>query len=52
MLFDLIQLLSRPEEYVCSWRGGELYIEPVAATVASAENYSHAAEETIERRAA
>ena len=52
MLFDLIQLLSRPEEYVCSWRGDELYIEPIATVVASAENNSHAAEATVERRAA
>ena len=47
MLFDLIQLLSQPEEYVCNWRDGELYIEPVAVSVASVENNKQAAEETI-----
>jgi len=31
MLFNLIDLLTRPEEYVCVWRDGELYVEPVAA---------------------
>ena len=30
MLFSLIDVLTRPEEYVCAWRDGELYIEPVA----------------------
>jgi hypothetical protein len=29
MLFDLIDLLTRPEAYVCMWRDGELYVEPV-----------------------
>ena len=52
MLFDLIQLLSQPEEYVCNWRDGELYIEPVEASVATVENSNQTAEETIERRAA
>jgi hypothetical protein len=32
MLFNLIDLLKQPEEYVCGWRDGELYVEPVAAT--------------------
>ena len=47
MLFDLIQLFLRPEEYVFNWRDGELYIEPVETS----ENNKQA-EETIERRAA
>jgi hypothetical protein len=32
MLFNLIDLLTLPEQYVCVWRDGELYVEPVAAT--------------------
>ncbi len=34
MLFDLIDLLMRPEAYVCMWRDGELYVEPIAQNVA------------------
>jgi hypothetical protein len=34
MLFNLIDLLTLPEQYVCVWRDGELYVEPVAATCA------------------
>ena len=30
MLFDLIDLVSNAEDYVCTWRNGELYIQPVA----------------------
>jgi len=33
MLFNLIDVLAQAEEYVCVWRDGELYVEPVAATV-------------------
>ncbi len=29
MLFNLVDPLMRPEAYVCLWRDGELYIEPV-----------------------
>jgi hypothetical protein len=29
MLFNLVDPLTRPEAYVCTWRGGELYIEPI-----------------------
>jgi hypothetical protein len=29
MLSDLIDLVSNSEDYVCAWRNGELYIEPV-----------------------
>ena len=47
MLFDLIQLLSQPEQYVCNWRDTELYIEPVEVSVASVENNNQPAEETI-----
>ncbi len=35
MLFNLIDLLAQPEKYVCAWRDGELYVEPVAATCAT-----------------
>ena len=34
MLFDLIDLLMRPEAYVCTWRDGELYVEPIGQDVA------------------
>ena len=36
MLFDLIDLLMRPDAYVCTWRDGELFVEPVPATSAAA----------------
>ena len=29
MLTDLIDLVSNTQDYVCTWRNGELYIEPV-----------------------
>lgn len=32
MLFDLIDLLMRPEAYVCVWRDGELFVEPILTT--------------------
>ncbi len=35
MLFDLIDLLMRPDAYVCTWRDGELFVEPVPATSAA-----------------
>lgn len=35
MLFDLFDLLMRPDAYVCVWRDGELYVEPVAPDVAA-----------------
>jgi hypothetical protein len=35
MLFSLIDVLTRPEEYVCVWRDGELYVEPVPAIPAA-----------------
>ena len=28
MLFDLIDLLSNSNDFVCAWRNGEFYIEP------------------------
>ncbi len=31
MLPDIADLLTQPLAYVCAWRDGELYIEPVAA---------------------
>jgi len=34
MLFDLIDLLMRPDAYVCVWRDGELFVEPVPITPA------------------
>ena len=36
MLFDLIDLLERPDAYVCASRNGELFIEPVAAASSAA----------------
>ena len=47
MLFDLLQLLSQPEEYVCNWRDGELYIEPVDVSAASVENNDQAVSGTV-----
>ncbi len=51
MLFDLFDLLMRPEEYVCVWRDGELYVEPieqeVAASTESTEQTSKDADEPI-----
>ena len=29
MLFNLVDPLVSPDAYVCQWRNGELYIEPV-----------------------
>ncbi len=29
MLFNLVDPLTRPEAYVCTWRDGELYIQPM-----------------------
>ncbi len=37
MLSHLIEMLIQPESYVCEWRGGELYIEPIAVAVDPAE---------------
>ena len=31
MLVDLIDLLMRPDAYVCMWRDGGLFVEPVPA---------------------
>lgn len=31
MLFSLVDPLTRPEAYVCTWRDGELYIEPIVS---------------------
>ncbi|MCK5711658.1 MAG: hypothetical protein KAI25_02985 [Hyphomicrobiaceae bacterium] len=53
MLFNLIDLLTRPEEYVCVWRDGELYVEPVAATSATnIESTQQTSKEADERIAA
>jgi len=30
MLSNLIDFLAQPNDYVCVWRDGELYIEPAA----------------------
>ena len=35
MLFSLIDLLTRPEESVCVWRDGELFVEPIPAISAA-----------------
>jgi hypothetical protein len=37
MLSDLIDLVSNSGDYVCTWRNGELYIEPVPAQVVTEE---------------
>jgi len=53
MLFNLFDLLTRPEEYVCVWRDGQLYVEPVAATSAtSIESTQQTSKEADERIAA
>lgn len=31
MLTEIVFLLSSPEQYVCCYRDGEIYIEPVIA---------------------
>ncbi len=31
MLLDIVDLLTQPLAYVCTWRDGELFIEPAAA---------------------
>lgn len=36
MLFDLIDLLERTDAYVCVWRDGELFIEPVPTACSAA----------------
>jgi hypothetical protein len=33
MMIDLIDLLSNTNDFVCTWRNGELYIEPVSPPV-------------------
>jgi hypothetical protein len=33
MLCSLIDLLKQPDDYVCVWRDGEIYIEPLAASL-------------------
>jgi len=40
MLFDLLDLLMRPEAYVCVWRDGELYVEPLTEIIAEAAESS------------
>ncbi len=53
MLFSLIDLPTRPEEYVRVWRDGELYVEPVAATSATnIESTQQTSKEADERIAA
>jgi hypothetical protein len=34
MLYDLLDLLMRPEAYAYVWRDGELYVEPLTDTLA------------------
>jgi hypothetical protein len=36
MLFDIAEVFAEPQDYVCIWRDGELYIEPLAAMSATA----------------
>ncbi len=52
MLFDLIQLLLAPDNYVCCWRDGELFIESVEASAATVASEIKTAEKTVERKAA
>jgi hypothetical protein len=53
MLFNLFDLLTRPEEYVCVWRDCELYVKPVAATSATnIESTQQTSKEADERIAA
>jgi hypothetical protein len=33
MLFDLFELLGKPEDYVCYWSNGELYIKPATGVL-------------------
>ena len=51
MLFDLFDLLMRPDAYVCMWRDGVLFVEPVpansAVTTESAEQTSKEADGPI-----
>ncbi len=35
MLLDIADLFLDPEAYVCVWRDGELYVEPLATLTAS-----------------
>jgi hypothetical protein len=37
MLFDLIDLLSNSNGFVCAWRNGEFYIEPVTPAQVNAD---------------
>jgi hypothetical protein len=34
---ELIGLVANVEDYVCTWRDGELYIEPVPAQASTPE---------------
>ncbi len=52
MPLDLIQLLLAPDEYVCCWRDGELFIERVEAPVAAFESDIPTSEVAPERKAA
>jgi hypothetical protein len=36
MLSAIVDLLVEPEAYVCVWRDGELFIEPIVASSADA----------------
>ena len=36
MLLDLMEFANSPEDYVCTWRNGELSIEPVKRASAQA----------------
>jgi hypothetical protein len=40
MLFDLIDLLERPDAYVCAWRNGELFVDPVPAASSATTGYT------------
>jgi hypothetical protein len=36
MLLDLMEFVNSPEEFVCTWCNGELFIEPIKPVSAQA----------------
>lgn len=46
MLSNLVDFLAQPNDYICVWRDGELYIEPAAPFLnTAAEGTEEAANE-------
>lgn len=35
MLYPVLDFIRDPDDYVCHWRDGELFVEPLALTDAS-----------------